>query len=92
MYHLLFYDVVERFVERRAPFREAHLTLAREAHGRDELVMAGSFGERVDCAVLVFRCSDPAVVKRFAEDDPYVVEGLVTEWRVRKWHEVLTGA
>lgn len=90
MYYLLFYDVVENFVDRRTPYREDHLKLAREAHGRDELVMAGSFGEPVDGAVLVFRCSDPSTVERFAQDDPYVREGLATGWRVRKWHEVLT--
>ena len=90
MYHLLFYDVVSSFVERRTSFREAHLALAREAQQRDELMMAGSFGEPVDGAVLVFRCTDPAVVERFAEHDPYVTEGLVTRWRVRRWHEVLT--
>ena len=28
----LFYDVVENFVERRAPFREEHLGLVRAAH------------------------------------------------------------
>ena len=58
MYHLLFYDVVSSFVERRTSFREAHLALAREAQQRDELMMAGSFGEPVDGAVLVFRCTD----------------------------------
>jgi hypothetical protein len=90
MYYLLFYDVVEDFVERRTPFREAHLALARGAHERDELVMGGSFGEPVDGAVLVFRCSDLSTVERFAEDDPYVRERLVTAWRIRRWHEVLT--
>jgi uncharacterized protein YciI len=89
MYHLLFYEVVDGFVERRAPLREAHLALARAAHARGELVLAGSHGEPVDGAVLVFRSSDPQVVERFAERDPYVREGLVTRWRVRKWHEVL---
>jgi hypothetical protein len=34
MHYLLFYDYVEDAVERRAPFREEHLRLAREALGR----------------------------------------------------------
>jgi len=90
-YYLLFYDVVDDFVERRTAFRQVHLALATEARRRGELVLAGSFGEPVDGAVLLFRCSDSSVAERFAEDDPYVREGLVTAWRVRKWHEVLSG-
>ncbi len=91
MYYLLFYDVAANFVDRRTPFREAHLKLAREAYERGELLMAGSFGEPVDGAALLFRSPDPSTVERFVQGDPYVKEGLVTDWRVRKWHEVLTG-
>ena len=32
MYSLLLYDYVDDIVERRVPFREAHLALVREAH------------------------------------------------------------
>jgi uncharacterized protein YciI len=52
MYFLLFYDYVENAVERRAPFREAHLKLAREANARGELILAGAFAEPVDGAAL----------------------------------------
>jgi uncharacterized protein YciI len=89
-YYLLFYDVIENFVERRAPFRQAHLTLAQEAHDRGELVMAGAFGDPVEGATLLFRTDDPSIAEQFATDDPYVNEGLVPSWRVHKWHEVLT--
>ena len=42
-YYLLRYDrVVDHYVERRAPFREAHLALIRDAHARGEIVMAGT--------------------------------------------------
>ena len=35
-YFALVYDVVDGFAERRAPYREAHLDLAQEAHRRGE--------------------------------------------------------
>ena len=38
MHYLLFYDVVDDYVERRLAFREAHLLLARQAVERGELV------------------------------------------------------
>jgi uncharacterized protein YciI len=90
-YYLLLYEVVDNFLERRAPFRPAHLKLVQQAHERGELVMAGSFRDPVDGALLLFRAEDPSTAERFANTDPYVSEGLVAAWRVRRWHEVLTG-
>lgn len=91
MYYVLLYDVVDDYVERRAPFRDAHLGLARAAHARGEIVMAGAFADPVDGAALVFKTDDPTVVERFAEQDPYVRNGLVTNWRVRRWNVVVGG-
>jgi uncharacterized protein len=91
MYFVLLYEVVDDFINRRAPFRPAHLKLVEEAHQRGELVMAGAFSEPVDGAALVFRGSEPAVATRFAETDPYVANGLVTQWRVRGWNVVVGG-
>jgi uncharacterized protein YciI len=91
MYYLLLYDVVDDYLERRGMFREAHLNLARKAHERGDLVLAGALAEPADGAVLVFRADGPAVAERFAENDPYVRNGLVTRWRVRPWTVVIGG-
>ena len=89
MHYLLVYDYVENVVERRAPFREEHIALARGAHERGELVMAGAYAEPVDGAVFVFRVDDPSVVEAFVQADPYVANGIVTGWRVRPWTVVI---
>lgn len=89
MYYLLFYDYVEDILDRRAPFREAHLCRAREALERGELLMAGAFTEPVDGATFVFRVEDPAIVEDFVKHDPYVEGGLVTSWRIRPWNVVV---
>ena len=89
MYWLLLYDLVDDYVERRAPLREAHLGLAQAAHDRGELVLAGALADPTDRAVLVFRTDDRAVVEEFARRDPYVVEGLVTNWSIRQWTVVI---
>jgi uncharacterized protein len=91
MYFLLSYDYVANVVERRAPFREAHLKLAREAHARGELVMAGAFAEPVDGAAFVFRAEDRSVVEAFVAADPYVKDGIVTGWRIRPWTVAIGG-
>jgi len=91
MYYLLLYEVVDRFAERRVPYRDAHLKLARAAADTGELVLAGALADPVDGAVLVFDTSDPSAAERFAADDPYVTAGLVTKWTVRKWTVVVGG-
>ena len=91
MYWLLLYDVVDDYAERRQPFRDAHLARARSAHDRGELVLAGALADPADGALLVFTGDGPEVAEAFARDDPYVREGIVTRWRVRKWTVVVGG-
>jgi uncharacterized protein len=91
VHYLLFYDYVENAVERRAPFREDHLHLAREAVARGELLLGGALAEPVDGAALLFQTQDPSVVEAFVRRDPYVTSGVVTRWRVRPW-TVVVGA
>ena len=89
MHYLLIYDVVSDYVERRKPLRAEHLTLARAAHARGELVLGGAFADPVDGAVILFRGDSPAVAEAFAMADPYVMHGLVTKWLVRTWTTVV---
>ena len=89
MHFLLFYEVVNDYVERRMPLRAAHLALAMRAVERGELVLGGALADPVDGAVLLFRGSSPEVAAKFAKADPYVANGLVTSWRVREWTTVV---
>ena len=86
---ILVYDVVENFVERRAPFRPAHLQLLNDAEARGFLRFAGPLGDPPDGALLVCRAESAEAVEAFALADPYVREGLVTAWRVRPWNIVV---
>ena len=89
MHYLLLYDYVDNAVERRAPYREEHLRLAREAHERGELVMAGAFADPVDGAAFVFQGEEASVAEGFVRADPYVAQGIVTGWRIRPWTVVV---
>jgi uncharacterized protein YciI len=91
MYYLLFYEYVEDILERRAPFRSAHLAAAQAAYDRGELVMAGALAAPVDRAVLVFKVDDPQGIEAFVHADPYVRNGLVTAWQIRPWTVVIGG-
>ena len=88
-YYLLEYALIDDYLARRAAFREVHLALAREAHRRGDLILAGALAEPPDRAVLVWRADDRSVVERFIDGDPYVRNGLVTSWTIRPWTVVI---
>ena len=88
-YYLLEYALIDDYLARRAAFREVHLALAREAHRRGDLILAGALAEPTDRAVLIWRTDDHSVVERFAHGDPYVRNGLVTSWTIRPWTVVI---
>lgn len=88
-YYALLYELVDDMVNRRVPFREEHLRLAREARARGELVLAGALAEPVDRALLVFHVDDKSKAESFARRDPYVANGLARKWEVRPWNVVV---
>jgi uncharacterized protein YciI len=89
MYFLLFYELVDDYIERRGALREEHLGLVREAEGRGELVLAGAYADPPDGAALAFRANSDSVVRDFVARDPYVREGLVKKWVIRQWTVVI---
>jgi uncharacterized protein len=88
-YFALFYYVVDDFVSRRSAYREEHLRLARAAHRRGELLLAGALTEPADQALLVFHVADRSTVEEFARNDPYVTSGQVIRWEIRSWAVVI---
>jgi len=88
-YFALFYDFVDDFLARRAPFRDEHLRLARESRARGELVLAGALADAPAGALLVFNSSDATSAENFARNDPYVRNGVAKTWKVRPWTVVV---
>ena len=88
-YYALLYETVDDYIARRAEFRSQHLELAREAHARGELLLAGALADPVDRALLIFRAPDKTTVENFVQRDPYVTRGLVRRWEIRPWTVVI---
>jgi uncharacterized protein YciI len=88
MHLLLEYRLADDYLARRAALREDHLALARAAHERGDLLLAGALPDPYDRALLVWTAARE-VVERFVEEDPYVRHGLVTGWTVREWNVVV---
>jgi uncharacterized protein len=89
MHYLLFYEGDKDWVSKRAQFRDAHLGAAWKASDEGEILLAGALKNpengQVSGAVLLFLGDSPEVASKFAESDPYVVNGVVKQWYVREW-------
>jgi uncharacterized protein YciI len=88
VHHLLLYDYVEEMLERRVPYREAHLAGVTAQREAGSVVMAGALGDPPTGAAIVFRGVDRDDIEAFVVGDPYVRAGLVTQWRVELWNVV----
>ncbi len=87
MHYLLIYNSVDDYITRRTPFREEHLALAKEAENKGELILAGALGEKG--SAFLFLSDTPKVALDFAKKDPYVINGLITNYKVLPWTTVV---
>jgi len=87
-HHILFYEYVEDMVQRRGPYREAHLARIHVERDAGRIVMAGALGAPPHGAAIVFRDVDPVAIEEFVRADSYVEGSLVTGWRIERWNVV----
>lgn len=91
VHQVLLYDYVDDILERRGPYREAHLARLDEWARSGRMIGAGALGDPPTGAAIVFRVDDAAEIERYVEGDPYVDAGLVTGWRVVPWSVAIVG-
>ncbi|TRO64350.1 YciI-like protein [Christiangramia sabulilitoris] len=88
-YYILNYKLADNYLQDRGQYRAEHLEMAQEAAGKGELVLGGALDEPADEAYLIFRSENEDAATAFAKNDPYVKNGLIKEWTVRKWNAVV---
>jgi uncharacterized protein YciI len=88
-YYILVYRTVDNYIEKRAQYRDEHLALATEFSESKGLILAGALTDPPDEALLIFKAESDEVVKSFVHHDPYVNNGLIKEWYIRKWNVVI---
>jgi uncharacterized protein YciI len=50
--------------------------------------MVGTFGDpQNEGSMAIFTSREAA--EEFVKDDPFVLNGVVRDWHIREWHEVL---
>lgn len=85
---ILEYHYVPNILEKRVPFREAHLKYAN-SFVADKMLVAGGAMIPADMDVvrgmLLVQAKDVESVRKFANNDPYVTGGLVTRYDINEW-------
>mmetsp|Transcript_1626 Transcript_1626/g.5545 ORF Transcript_1626/g.5545 Transcript_1626/m.5545 type:complete len:104 (-) Transcript_1626:97-408(-) len=88
-YSVLMYDYVPDILDKRGPFRAGHIGAAKKMAEEDKMVMAGAFADPVDGALFIFKNVPREEIDAYVQSDPYVVNGLVTGWKIKPWTVVV---
>lgn len=84
--YLLHYDYVPDVLEKRPPYRDEHLRLAKELCRSGGPTAPTTLGDNVIPTGALFIFDTLAAAQAFVEKDPYVVEaGIVTAHSIEEW-------
>lgn len=89
--YLLRYDYIPDVLEKRGPYREGHLGLAKQLIEEGKCVSGGptsEVGMEVPTGAL-FIFTDEESAKAFVGADPYVSNGIVTGHTIQQWTVVV---
>ncbi|KAK9787736.1 hypothetical protein WJX73_003128 [Symbiochloris irregularis] len=90
-WHLV-YTYCDGVLEKRVQYRADHLSKARKAVNGGKLQFGGLTSSKEgppDGAVFVFGNSSREEVESFAKADPYVEHGIVTDWQVKPFLQII---
>ena len=87
MKHVLFYESSSDVRAKAPQHFPAHRARSEEFRARGTLLMVGPFANPEEGAMAVFTTGEAA--QEFAEGDPFVLNGVVTKWHIRKWDEAI---
>ena len=88
MKYALFYQSADNVAARAPAHFPAHRARYLEFHARGTLLMLGIFANPQDegsMAIFTTR----AAAEEFAQNDPFVLNGVVRSWQIREWNEAL---
>ena len=88
------YAVVFTFVpnalERRKPYREAHLKHFCNLRDTGKIIMSGPWADAYDGGLILFRAESQLEVEKIIQEDPYYQANLWSEIHIREWNVVLS--
>ena len=91
MKYVLFYESADNVAAKAPAQFPAHKARYEDFHAGGDLLMLGTFADpQRDGSMAIFTTREAA--EEFAKGDPFVVNGVVRNWQVREWNEVLVPA
>lgn len=85
--YLLRYDYIPDVLEKRGPYREGHLGLAKKMVEEGTCISAGPTGEPgqdPNGGLFIFTTEEAA--KEYVAGDPYVKNGIVSSYKILEWN------
>jgi uncharacterized protein YciI len=88
--YVLFYESADDVLAKAPAHFAAHSARLDEFHARGDLLMVGTFADpQADGSMSIFATREAA--QEFVEGDPFVLNGVIRDWRILEWNEMLTG-
>jgi uncharacterized protein len=86
--YVVFYDSADDVGSRAPAHFPAHSARLQEFHASGTLLLVGTFGNpQEEGSMAVF--SSRQAAEEFVEGDPFVLNGVVRDWHIREWNEIL---
>ena len=98
-FHALFYDYVPNILEKRVPYRQDHFKHITNLVEKGHCQFGGAWGtdedssnDQVDGALIILKDMSKNEIEDFVKKDPYFINGLVPNYRIRPWNVVVGAA
>ena len=85
-YYILTYQTIPDYLTARERFRANHLASVQKYFENGKLLLGGTLEPPYQEAVLVFQTNTLEEVQAFVDADPYVQNGLVSSYTIKKWN------
>jgi len=90
--YVLQYDYVADSLEKRKPHREAHLAMINKHKKNGNVVLAGAIDNPPSGGLLIFRNLSQNDIEQLAQQDPYVINGVVEKYTIKPYMAVVGDA
>lgn len=89
MKYVLFYECADDVLDRAPTYFPDHSARIEEFTCRG-LLMVGPFADPQEHgSMTIFESREAA--EEFVREDPFVLNGVVRDWRILEWYETITG-
>jgi uncharacterized protein len=86
--YILFGSYCEDVLEKRAPYRDAHLAGLKQQQESGVLITLGPTQDLTQ-VFGIYEAEDEAAVRSLIENDPYWKHGIWTEYTVKEWIQAI---